>query len=128
MFNRWLASSSTRASTGNPSDRSDKTSHSNDQYRKPRILVIGGIGIALVGAAILAYSSQFFLFHAMTDPDEYIGVRMWIAGSWLLGGGITLTFAKPWIAALVGFFSPVLTIGLSVFVYLALVVLSAVLS
>ena len=113
---------------GNPSDRSDTTNDSNDQYRKPRIHVIGGIGLALVGAAILAFAARCFLFHPPTDTDEYIGTRMWIVGSWLLGGGITLTIARPWVAALVGFFAPALTFGLAVFLYLALSALSAMLS
>jgi hypothetical protein len=121
-------SSLTGALTGNPSDRPDKTNYSNDQYRKPRIHVIGGIGLALAGAAILAFGARFFLFHPMTDTDEYIGGRMWIVGSWLLGGGITLTIARPWVAALVGFFAPGLTFGMAVFLYLALSILSAILS
>ena len=118
----------TGASTGNASDRPDKTDHSNDEYRKPRIHVIGGIGLALAGAAILAFGARFFLFHPMTDTDEYIGWRMWIVGSWLLGGGITLTIARPWVAALVGFFAPGLTFGMAMFLYLALMILSAILS
>src|SRR4051794_15451520 len=96
------SSSSTGASTGNPSDRSDKTNPLNGQYRKPRIHVIVGIALALAGAAILAINAQFFLFHPMTADDEYVGGRMWLVGSWLLGGGVTLTIARPWIAALVG--------------------------
>jgi hypothetical protein len=116
------------ASTGNPSDRSDKTNHSNDQYRKPRIHRIVGVALALAGAAILAFSLQFFLFHPMTATDEYIGTRMWIVGSWLLGGGITLTIARPWVAGLVGFFAPGLTFGMAMFLYLVLSILSAILS
>ena len=121
-------SSLTGASTGNPSDRPDKRNYSNDQYRKPRIHVIGGICLALAGAAILAYGAHFFIFHPPTATDEYIGLRMWIVGSWLLGGGITLTFARPWVAALVGFFAPGLTFGLAMFLYVALAILSAILS
>jgi hypothetical protein len=94
------SSSSTGASTENPIDLSDKTNHSKDQYRKPRIHVIVSIAFALAGAAILAFSAQFFLFHPMTATDEYIGRRMWIVGSWLLGGGVALTVARPWVAAL----------------------------
>ena len=121
-------SSWTGTSTGKPGDRSDKTNDSNDQYRKPRIHVIGGLGLALAGAAILAFAARFFLFHPPTVTDESIGGRMWIVGSWLLGGGITLTIARPWVAALVGFFSPALTFGMAVFLYLALSALSALLS
>ena len=110
----------------NPSDRPDKMNDSNDQCRKPRIHVIGGIGLALAGAAILAFSARFFLFHPMTDTDEYIGGRMWIVGSWLLGGGITLTIARPWVAVLVGFFAPGLTIGMAMLLYLALSILAAI--
>ncbi len=113
---------------GNPSDRSDKTNHSNDQYRKPRIHVIVGIALALAGAAILAYSAQFFLFHPMTATDEYIGPRMWIVGSWLLGGGVTLTIARPWVAAFVGFFAPAFTFGMAMLLYFVLVLLSSILS
>jgi hypothetical protein len=90
--------------------------------------VIGGIGLALAGAAILAFSTRYFLFHPMTATDEFIGWRMWIVGSWLLGGGIALTFARPWVAVLVGFFAPGLTIGMAVFLFLALSILSAILS
>ena len=118
----------TGASTESPSDRPDKTNYANGQHRKPRIHVLGGIGLALVGAAILAFGARFFLFHPMTDTDEYIGWRMWIVGSWLLGGGITLTFARPWVAALVGFFAPALTFGMAMFLYLALAILSVILS
>ena len=109
----------------NPGDRADKPNGSHGQYGNPRIHVIGGIGLALAGAAILAYGAQRFLFHPPTETDEYIGSRMWIVGSWLLGGGITLTFARPWVAALVGFFTPGLTFGMAIFLYLALSVLSA---
>ena len=123
-----FSSSSTGASTENPSDRSDKTNHTNDQYRKPRIHVIGGIALALAGAAILAYSAQFFLFHPMTANDEYIGRRMWIVGSWLLGGGLTLTIGRPWVAALVGFFAPALTFGMAMLLYFVLIFLSPMLS
>jgi hypothetical protein len=111
----------------NPGDRADKPNGSHGQYRKPRIQVIGGIGLALAGAAILAYGAQCFLFHPPTETDEYIGSRMWIVGSWLLGGGLTLTFARPWVAALVGFISPVFTFGFAYFLYLALILLSATL-
>jgi len=118
----------TKASMENPSDPADKTTHSKEGYRKPRIHVIGGIGLALAGAAILAFSARFFLFHPMTDTDEYIGTRMWVVGSWLLGGGITLTLARPWVAGLVGFFAPGLTFGIAMFLYLVLSFLSAILS
>jgi hypothetical protein len=116
------------ASTGNPSDRSGKTNHSNDRYRKPRIHRIVGVALAFAGAAILAFSLQFFLFHPMTATDEYIGRRMWIVGSWLLGGGVTLTIARPWVAALVGFFSPTLTFGMAVLLYFVLLLLAPILS
>jgi hypothetical protein len=111
----------------NPGDRADKLNDSHGRYRRPRIHVIGGIGLALAGAAILAYGAQCFLFHPPTESDGYIGSRMWIIGIWLLGGGITLTFARPWVAALVGFFTPGLTFAMAVFLYLALIVLSAML-
>ena len=123
-----FSSSSSGASTGNPSDRSNKTHYSNDQYRKPRIHVIVGVALALAGAGILAFSTQFFLFHPMTATDEYIGRRMWIVGSWLLGGGVTLTVARPWVAALVGFFAPALTFGMAMVLYFVLILLSPMLS
>ena len=100
----------------------------NDQYRKPRIEVIVGVALALAGAAILAFSVQYFLFHSMTVTDEFIGQRMWIVGSWLLGGGVTLTIARPWVAALVGFFAPALTFGMAMVFYFVLILLSPVLS
>ena len=122
------SSSSTGASTGNPSDPSDKTNITNDQYRKPRIHLILGIGLALTGAAILVFSAQFFLFHPMTATDESIGQKMWTVGSWLLGGGVTLTVTRPWVAALVGFCSPALTFGMAMFCYFVLLLLSPLLS
>lgn len=122
------SSSSNGASTGSPSDRSEKTNHSNEQYAKPRIHVIGGIGLALAGAAILALSVQFFLFHPMTATDESIGLRTWIVGSWLLGGGVTLTIARPWVATLVGFFAPAFTFGMAMLLYFVLILLSPMLS
>ncbi|MDA0283045.1 MAG: hypothetical protein O3B86_06785, partial [Planctomycetota bacterium] len=70
----------------------------------------------------------YFLFHPMTDTDEYIGTRLWIVGSWLLGGGIALTIARPWVAVLVGFFSPSLTLTMALFLYLALAILFPILS
>jgi hypothetical protein len=82
--------------------------------------VIVGVALALAGAAILAFSLQFFLFHPMTATDEYIGQRMWIVGSWLLGGGVTLTIARPRVAALVGFFAPALTFGMAMVLYIVL--------
>jgi hypothetical protein len=90
--------------------------------------VIVGIALALAGAAILAFSAQFFLFHPMTATDEYIGRRMWIVGSWLLGGGVTLTVARPWVAVLVGFFAPALTFGMAMLLYFVLILLSPMLS
>jgi hypothetical protein len=87
-----------------------------------------GVALALGGAAILAFSAQFFLFHPMTATDEYIGWRMWIVGSWLLGGGATLTVARPWVAALVGFFAPALTFGMAMLLYLVLILLAPMFS
>ena len=87
-----------------------------------------GIALALAGATILASSAQYFLFHPMTATDEYIGSRMWIVGSWLLGGGFTLTVARPWVAALVGFFTPALTFMSAMVLYFVLVLLSLMLS
>lgn len=107
-----------------PNDRSDATNHSNDQYWKPRIHRIVGVALALAGAAILAFSLQFFLFHPMTAADEYIGLRMWIVGSWLLGGGVTLAMARPWVAVLVGFLSPVFTFGMAMLLYFLLLLLA----
>jgi hypothetical protein len=121
-------SSSAGASTGNLSDRSTHTNHSIDPYRKPRIHLIVGITLALTGATILGFSTRYFLFHPMTATDEYIGLRLWIVGSWLLGGGVTLTFARPWVAALVGFFAPALTFGMAMFLYIVLSLLSPLLS
>lgn len=116
------------ASSGKPRDRSDKTNHSNDRYRKPRTHRLVGVTLALAGAGILAFSLPFFLFHPMTATDEYIGTRLWIVGSWLLGGGVTLTIARPWIAALVGFFSPTLTFGIAMLLYFVLLFLAPILS
>jgi len=87
-----------------------------------------GVALALAGAAILAFSLQFFLFHPMTATDELIGGRMWIVGSWLLGGGVTLTIARPWVAALVGFFSPALTFAMALLLYFVLLLLAPILS
>lgn len=116
------------ASAGGPDDRSEKSIPSNDRYRKPRIHRIVGVTLALAGAAILAFSLQFFLFHPMTATDEYIGPRMWFVGSWLLGGGITLAIARPWVAALVGFCSPALTFGVAMLLYFVLLFLAPMFS
>lgn len=117
-------SSSAGDSMGLPSRRSNITHRSNYQNPKPRIRVIGGVALALGGGAILAYSTQYFLFHPMTATDEYIGLRMWIVGSWLLGAGFTLTIARPWVAALVGFFAPALTFGIAMLLYFVLLLLA----
>lgn len=123
-----FSKSSTGASTGNLSERSDKTNQPIARYFKPRIHVIVGIASAMAGAAILAFSTQYFLFHPMTPTDEYVGGRMWIVGSWLLGGGVTLTFARPWVAALVGFFAPAFTFAIAILLYFALILLGPLLS
>lgn len=117
-----------RASMEDSSDRFDKTNSSNHQYRKPRLQRIGGIGLALVGAAILVYSLQFFLFHPMTARDEYIGSRLWVVGSWLLGGGVTLSIARPWVAVLVGFFAPAFTFAIAMLLFFVLIFLSPMFS
>ena len=113
---------------GDPSDRSDNRNHSNGPYRKPRSHRIVGVALAVGVVTILACSLQFFLFHPMTATDEYIGPRMWLAGSWLLGGGVTLTFARPWVAALVAFFSPALTFGMAMLLYFMFIFLAPILS
>lgn len=101
----------------------DVTSQTRSHYRKPRSpRVLGGV-LAFVGAAILVFSLKYFLFHAMTASDEYIGTRLWVVGSWLFGGGIALTIARPWIAALVGFVSPVLTFIVAMLLYFTLLFL-----
>lgn len=82
-----------------------------------------GAALALGGAAILVYSLKYFLFGPMTASDERIGSRLWMVGSWLLGGGVTLTFARPWVAALVAFFSPALTFGMAMLLYILLALL-----
>jgi len=64
----------------------------------------------------------------MTATDELIGGRMWIVGSWLLGGGVTLTIARPWVAALVGFFSPAFTFAMALLLYFVLLLLAPILS
>lgn len=110
------------------SDRRDRADQPNERKRKPRSHVIVGVGVALAGAVMLAYSLRFFLFRPMTATDEFIGPRMWIVGSWLLGGGITFAFARPWVAVLVGFFSPALTFGIGMLLYFALILLAPMLS
>ena len=122
------SSSLSNASTESPSDPVDNTNQGNGHHRKPRIQVIAGVVLTLVGATILGFSLQYFLFHPMTADDEYIGTRMWVVGSWLFGGGILLTFARPWVAALVAFFSPVITFALAMLLYFALVLLAPLLS
>jgi hypothetical protein len=114
--------------TSGTSAASAQSNPATARYRKPRIHIIAGIVSALAGAAILVYGAQYFLFHPPTPTDEFVGGRMWVAGSWLLGGGVTLTFARPWVAALVGFFSPAFTFALAMVLYVVLIVLSAVIS
>ena len=80
----------------------------------------------MAGVAVLAFSAKCLLFHPPTETDEYFGRRAWIVGSWLLGGGITLTIARPWVAALVAFFAPAITFAMAVILYLALSALSAI--
>lgn len=121
-------SSLSRTSTGNAGHPPDTTTHSNDRRRQPRSHRVLGVALALVGAAILVISLQYFLFHPMTQTAEYIGSRMWLVGSWLLGGGVTLTFARPLVAALVAFFSPALTFVMAMLLYFAMIFLAPLFS
>lgn len=110
---------------------SSADTHTSDEltnYRKPRSHRVAGVLIALVWATVLGFSLQFFLFHPMTESDELIGSRMWIVGSWLLGGGVTLTIARPWIAAIVGFVAPALTFAMAMLMYFVLIFLGPLLS
>ena len=105
-------------SGANPFAPPDTKNHIRSQYRKPRFHRVAGVVLALAGAGTLALSLRYFLFHPMTETDEFIGPRLWVVGSCLLGGGLTLAVARPWIAVLVGFVSPVLTFGMAKVLYL----------
>lgn len=88
-----------------------------------------GATMAAVGLMILMLGSYYMMFkNPRSNVEDLFGLAMWILGSSLLGGGITLMFARGWIAFLIAFLSPGVTFGILVALYWGFFILNAILA
>ncbi|PHR94540.1 MAG: hypothetical protein COA78_32110 [Blastopirellula sp.] len=102
-----------------PVNEGSEANHQEEKWQ-----VFTGLVMAFIGLATIAIGSFFVFKNPMSNEENALGLMLWVIGSWLLGGGISLTAMRPLFACIIGFLTPGVAYWMFVFFYLGFAILS----